>query len=87
MKVGELVYRHRLVALAMKYMVKTSNALQPDDRAECLVCGWSCQPGFVDKPIAGAGFYMMESHIRAHIERFEITEESIQKRLSDRGDS
>jgi len=77
----------RLAALAMKYMVKTTNDFKSSDKAECLVCGWSCPPGFRDKELAGAGFYLMESHIEAHIECDEITEDRIRQKLSGGAES
>ena len=72
MKANEVGFRN-LVKLAMKYKVRTTGA----KRAECLVCGWQCGPGFTGKVISNAPFWAMEGHIKDHIERDEITERNV----------
>ncbi|KKM68154.1 hypothetical protein LCGC14_1463700 [marine sediment metagenome] len=72
MKANEAGFRN-LVKLAMKYKVRTTG----NEKAECLVCGWQCGPGFASQVIDYAPFWAMEGHIKDHIERDEITERKV----------
>ncbi len=79
MKSNEKGFR-TILKLAMKYKVWTDGNIM----ARCLVCGWECQPGFAGQPIPDAPFWGMATHIRAHIERDEITEQNV---ISTKGES
>ena len=70
MKANEPGFRN-LVKLAMKFRVSCDG----NTLARCLVCGWETPPGLAGIPHQGGYFWLMESHIKDHIERDEITEQ------------